>query len=132
VLPSTKTALSRKLNMALATTVDLHSAKTDRIQDELVAEENQLTRTSAALELRKLRRETARSGRSARVRIANPLHAKADAASAGRWHSDQSSAYALAQQQHESGMLLHYGFNARTERSRRWHRGKTHTLGSHD
>jgi hypothetical protein len=129
-LPSTKTLLSRKLNMTMAT-VDLHSPRSSSIQDDLAAEENQLTRTSAALELRKLRQETARSTRSARIRIANPLRAQADAVSAGRWHSDQLSAYALSQQQHESAMLLHYGFNARTERHRR-HRGKVHTLGSHD
>ena len=132
VLPSTKTFLSRKLNTSLATTVDLHSAKSDRIEDEVAAEENQLTRTSAALELRKLRRETSRSLRSARVRVVNPLQAKADASSAGRWHSDQSSIYALNQQQHEAGMLLHYGFNDRGERRRRRHRGRKHTLGSHD
>jgi len=131
VLPSTKTSLSRKLNMTVAT-VDLHSARSSSARDELADEENQLTRTSAAVELRKLRQGTARSTRSARIRVTNPLSAKADAASAGRWHSDQSSAYALNQQEHESGMLLQNGFYDRSQRRRHRHHGTTHTLGSHD
>jgi hypothetical protein len=125
-LLSTKRA-ARKLNMTVAT-VDLYSAKSISSQDELAAEQNQRTGTSAALELRKLRQETSRS---ARERITNPLRASADAATAGRWHSDQSSLRALTQQQHEAGMLLHYGFDARNK-PRRWHRGKIHTPGSHD
>jgi hypothetical protein len=113
-------------------TGDLHLAKSSSSQDELaLLEEKQLTLTSVALELRKLRQEATRSSRSARVKIADPLHAKADAASAGLWHSDQSSARALAQQQHESGLLLRYGFNA-NNRPRRWHHRKTHTPGSRD
>jgi hypothetical protein len=109
-LSSTKTSVSRKLNMRVATG-DLHLAKSSSSQDELaLLEEKQLTLTSVALEL---------------------LHAKADAASAGLWHSDQSSARALAQQQHESGLLLRYGFNA-NNRPRRWHHRKTHTPGSRD
>jgi hypothetical protein len=130
-LSSTKTSVSRKLNMRVATG-DLHLAKSSSSQDELeLLEEKQLTLTSVALELRKLRQEATRSSRSARVKIADPLHAKADAASAGLWHSDQSSARALAQQQHESGLLLRYGFNA-NNRPRRWHHRKTHTPGSRD
>jgi hypothetical protein len=106
-------------------TDDLQSAKSISIEDQLAAEQNQQTGTSAALELRKLRQETSQS---ARTRITSPLRASADAATAGRWHSDQSSLRALAQQQHEAGTLLHYGFNARNK-PRRWHRGKVHTPG---
>jgi hypothetical protein len=128
VLSSTKTASSHKLKMKLATG-DLHSAKSSSMQDELaLLEQNQLTLSSVAVELRQLRREAARSSRLARMRIADPLHGKADAASAGLWHSDQFSARALAQQQHQSGLLLRYGFNAEN-RPRRWHRRKTHTPG---
>jgi hypothetical protein len=127
VLPSTKAARSRKLNIMVGT-VDLQSAKSISSQDELAAEQSQQTGTSAALELRKVRQGAAQS---ARTRITNPLRASADAASAGRWHSDQSSARALAQQQHEAATLLHYGFNAHNK-PRRWHRGKKHTPGSHD
>jgi hypothetical protein len=128
VLSSTKAASSRKLNLKLANG-DLHSAKSSSSPDELaLLEEKQLTLTSVALELRTLRQEAARSSRSARSKIADPLHAKADTASAGLWHSDQSSARALAQQQHQSGLLLRYGFNAHNK-PRRWHRGKTHTPG---
>jgi hypothetical protein len=122
-LLSTKTARSRKLNMTTAT-VDLYSAKSISSQDEFAAGVKLQTRTGAALELRKVRQETAQS---ARARITNPLRASADAATAGRWHSDQSSARALAQQEHEAGLLLHYGFDARKTRS--WHRRKVHTPG---
>jgi len=129
-LPSRKTSLSRKLNMTLATTLDLHSTNTDRVEEETAAAENQLTRTSAALELRELRRETSQSTRSARLarlRAANPLVNKADAASAGLWHSDQSSAYALNQQQHETNALLQHGFTPK-KKPRRRHR-EVHTPG---
>jgi hypothetical protein len=127
VLSSTKTASSHRLNMKLASG-DLHSAKSSSIQDELaLLEQNQLTLSSVAVELRQLRQEAARS-RLDRMRIADPLHAKADAASAGLWHSDQFSARALAQQQHQSGLLLRYGFSA-NNKPRRWHHRKTHTPG---
>jgi len=131
-LPATKSVLSRKLNLT-APTIDLHPAKSVD-EDELAAEVNQLTQSSAAFELRRLRQSTSRSVRSARLRLIDPFSTKADAASAGLWHSDQSSAYALEQQQHEAGMLLQNGFNDRTERQRRRHRhhGSTHTLGSHE
>src|SRR6202050_2313523 len=125
---SAKTASSRKLNMKVAS-VDLHSAKSSTIQDELaLLEQNQMTSSSVAVELRKLRVEAARSSRSARLKIADPLHAKADTASAGLWHSDQSSARALAQQQDEAGMFLQNGFNSHKKSSHR-HRDKS-TLGS--
>jgi hypothetical protein len=128
VLSSTKTAPSRKLNMKLSS-VDLHSAKSSSIQDELaLLEQNQMTLSSVAVDLRKLRAEAARSSRSARLKIADPLHAKADAASAGLWHSDQSSARALAQQQDESGMLLQNGFGHHKKSGHR-HRDKS-TMGS--
>ena len=126
---STKTVLSRKLNMT-AGSVNLEPARSISSLDELATEVNQQTGTNGGLELQRLRQETARSTQSARTRITNPLRASADAASAGRWRSDQSSARALAQQQHEAGMLLHYGFNVR--KPRRWHRGKVHTPGAHD
>jgi hypothetical protein len=130
VLSATKTAQSRKRNMTGATG-DLRSAKlsSSSSQDELaLLEEKQLTLNSVALELRKLRQEAARSSRLARLKIADPLHATADAASAGLWHSDQFSARALAQQQHESSLLLHYGFDAHNG-TRRQRRRKAHTPG---
>jgi len=122
VLSSTKTAQSRKLKTTVATG-ELHSAKSTSSQDELaVLGLNQLAGTSVALELRKLRAEAARS---ARLR-ADSLHAKADTASAGLWHSDQSSARALAQQQNQAATVLHYGFE---NKPRRRHRRKAHTPG---
>ena len=126
---ASKTASSRKLNMKVAS-ADLRSAKSSTIQDELaLLEQNQMTSSSVAVELRKLRVEAARSSRSARLKLADPLHAKADVASGGLWHSDQSSARALAQQQHAAGLLLQNGFN---KKPRPLHRGKTHTVGSRD
>ena len=126
-LPSRKTSLSRKLNMTLATNLGLHSTNTDRVEEETAAAENQLTQTSAALELRQLRRETSRTNRSARLKTVNPLVNNADAASAGLWHSDQSSAYALNQQQHEANVLLQHGYTPR-KKPRRRHR-EVHTPG---
>lgn len=128
VLSSAKTAASRKLNMKMAS-VDVHSAKSASIQDELaLLERNQLTLSSVAIELRKLRAEAAQSSRSARLKLADPLHAKADTASAGLWHSDQSSARALAQQQDEAGMFLQNGFNSHKKSSHRHH--DKSTMGS--
>jgi hypothetical protein len=126
-----KLDLSRKLDRTLAL-VDLNAQKSSVSQDELALAlaENSPTRTSAALELRKLRQDAAHSARSARVKIANPLQASADAASAGRWHSDETSIYALAQKEQNSDLLLRYGFGAQSK-PRRHHR-KTHTLGQHD
>lgn len=122
-----KTALSRKLNEMMAA-MDLHSAKSSSSQDELALEQNQVTGASASIELRKFRESTTRS---ARERLTNPWRTNADAANAGRWQSDQSSARALAQQQHETGMLLQHGYGAQ-KKTRRWHRGKKHTPGAHD
>jgi len=129
VLTSSKSALSRKLNTMLMTRLDLHPANTDLTVEELAAEENQLTRTSAALELHKLRQQTSRS-RPARLRVANPLVAKADAATTGRWHADQFSANALEQQRHEGALLLRHGYTAR-KKGRRRH-AKVHTPGVND
>jgi hypothetical protein len=127
-LASVKAASSHKLNMKLAS-ADLRAAKSSTIQDELsLLEQNQMTSSSVAVELRKLRVEAARSSRSARLKIADPLHAKADTASAGLWHSDQSSARALAQQQEDAGMLLQNGYNSHKKSGHR-HRDKS-TLGS--
>lgn len=123
VLSSKKTAPSRKLNMRVAT-VNMHSAESISSLDEpSLLEANQLTQTSVALELRKLRGE---AERAAREKIADPLHANADTASAGLWHSDQSSARALAQQQNQAGTLLRYGFESKP---RRRHHHKTHIAG---
>ena len=125
---SAKTSASRKLNMKVAS-AELRSTKSSTIQDELsLLEQNQMTSSSVAVELRKLRVEAARSSRSARLKLADPLHAKADTASAGLWHSDETSARALAQQQDEAGMLLQNGFNSHKKSSHR-HRDKS-TLGS--
>jgi hypothetical protein len=117
-----KTAASRRLNMMTAA-ADVKSAKLghsddDFSEDALSIEQKQLA--DANLKLRKLKQAADRSKRS---RITNPFQAKADAATAAHWGSDTSSARALAQQQHESGMLLHSGFNARTARRKRGHGG---------
>jgi len=127
-LPSRKTSLSRKLNMTLATNLGLHSTNTDRVEEETAAAENQLTQTSAALELRALRRETSRSTRSVRPKTVNPLVAKADAATAGGWRSDQFSANALEQRRHDEAVLMQHGYTT-GKKARRWHRGKAHTPG---
>lgn len=117
----TKAAASRKLNVMMAA-ADVKSAKLghsddDFSEDALSIEQKQLA--DANSKLRKLKQAADRSKRS---RITNPFQARADAATAAHWGSDTSSARALAQHQHESGMLLHSGFNARTARKRR-HRG---------
>jgi len=124
--PLKKSSLSRKLDEMMAS-VDLHSAKTSSSRDELLLEQAQLTRNSAALTLRSMRQV---ASRSARERATNPLRSSADAAAGGRWQADQSSARVLAQQQHESNLLLKSGYGA--PKKRRWHRGKKHTLGAHD
>jgi hypothetical protein len=123
----------RKLN-APAADSDAQSSRSATIDDALLEQAlKQLMGTGGAAALQKLRQETARSSRSTRTRIYNPLRAKADAASASRWQSDQSSDYALKQQQHETGVLLQNGFYDRTERRRRHHRrGALRTSGSHD
>jgi hypothetical protein len=114
----TKAAASRKLN-ATMDAVDVKSAKRGRSDDDFSAdalsiEQKQLA--DADLKLRKLKQAADRSKRS---RITNPFQAKADAATAAHWGSDTSSSRALAQQQHETGMLLHSGFNARSTRRRK-------------
>lgn len=117
----------RKLDTLAAD--NTQSARSATIDDALVARElNQLTGASGVLAVQKLRRETARSTRSTRTKIYDPLRAKADAASAGRWQSDQSSDYALKQQQHETGALLQNGFYDRDEQRRRHHRRAHHVV----
>jgi hypothetical protein len=105
-----RNAFSRKSNVTAAS-ADPQSSRSGRAGDELSVEENRPSNSN--LKLRGLKRATQRSTRS---RITNPFQAKADAATAAHWGSDQSSTYALTQQRHESGMLLHYGFNARSDR----------------
>ena len=115
----TKTAASRKLNMVTAT-VDVKTAKLGHSDDDFSEEDalsiEQKQLADANSKLRKLKQAADKSKRS---RITNPFQAKADAATAAHWGSDKSSARALAQEQHESGMLLHSGFNARTTRKRK-------------
>jgi len=93
---------------------EAQSKKSDRAEDELLVEQKKMS--DAELTLRKVKQATARS---ARLRVTNPFQSKADASSAGRWGGDQSSARALANQQHETGMLLKSGFGARTTRRRK-------------
>jgi hypothetical protein len=112
----TKAPVSRKLNVMMAT-AEVRSARPGRAQGELLVEENQLS--DSRLQLRKLQQATARSARS---RTTNPLRSKADASTASHWGGGKLSASAIAQQQHESGMLLLYGFNARSNRQRHRHR----------
>jgi hypothetical protein len=136
--PSSKFPLSRKTGTKIAT-VDVQLAKSNATEEEIaeqekLEEENQQARNNnGGLNLHKLRQETARSTRSTRTRVTNPLRAKADAASSGRWHSDQSSSYALNQQQHEENSRLQNGYYDRALRRRKYHHGaKAHTPGSRD
>lgn len=115
-----KNTLSRKANATTAS-ADPQSTRSGRAEDELSVEQNQSSSASSNLKLRGLKRATARSTRS---RITNPFQAKADAATSAHWGADKLSAYALASQQHEAGMLLHYGFNARSDRQARRKRRK--------
>jgi hypothetical protein len=112
----TKAPVSRKLNVMMAT-AEVQSARPGRAQSEFSVEQNELSDTN--LQLRKLKQAAARSVRS---RTANPLRSKADAATASHWGGGKLSASAIAQQQHESGMLLLYGFNARSNRQKHRHR----------
>lgn len=115
----TKTAASRKLNLMTAG-ADVKSAKLGHSDDDFSSEDalsiEQKQLAEANQKMRKLKQSADRSKRS---RITNPFQAKADVATAAHWGSDTSSAGALAQQQHETGMLLHSGFNARTTRKRK-------------
>lgn len=115
-----KIAGFRKLNPTI-TTAQAESARSVLAREEISAE--RLVEQNAAVanfELRKLKQAAVRP---TRLRIASPFQSKADATTAAFWGRDTSSAGALAQQQHESGMLLHSGFNARSERRKRKHRG---------
>lgn len=122
---SSRNMFSRKPNITTAS-ANQQSTRPGRSEDELSVEQNQPS--SSNLKLRGLKRAAARQTRS---RITNPFQAKADAANAGHWGADTSSAYAIAQQQHEAGMLLHYGFNARSDRqTRRKHRKRRRAAAS--
>jgi hypothetical protein len=123
-----KVAALRKLNSTI-TTAQAESARSVLAREELSAEQA-IGRNAAVadFELRKLKQTTARPTRS---KIANPFQSKADASTAALWGRDTSSAGALAQQQHESGMLLHSGFNARSERRKHRHRGVASSSSSH-
>jgi len=134
---------NRKLDVTMARAY-VQSARMGRREDEFsvdalavqkaieqTAEQNEPS--DPHLKLRQLKQElkqSAAAARSARLRIANPFQSKADASTA-HWGRDASSLSALGQQQHETGTLLHYGFNARNK-PRRWHRGAVHTPGSRD
>jgi hypothetical protein len=84
--------------------------------------------SNSELKLRKLKQANTRS---ARLRLNNPFQSRSDAATAGRWGADSSSTNAMAQQKHESGMLLHYGFNARTERKKHRRHGAAASASAH-
>lgn len=123
--PKTKMTLARKLKiMALNSEVQA-SDRSARMEEALAIEQN--LPASAAAKYIQLRRATAKS---ARVRVKNPFQSKADVTATVRWGADRSSEYALEQRQHESGMLLHSGFNARTERKRRHKKHQASTLAS--
>ena len=140
-----QTVVARNRKRDVTTVTDyMQSARMRRLEDESsveslavqqaaerAAEQDELS--DPHLKLRELKQElkqSAAAARSARLRIANPFQSKADALTV-HWGRDASSASALGQQQHETGLLMHYGFNARNK-PRRWHRGKVHTLGSRD
>jgi hypothetical protein len=112
----TKAGSSRKLSVMMAT-AELQSARSGHLQDELSVEQN--VPSDSNLKLRKLKRAATRLGR---LRIANSFQPKADGYVA-RWGHDtlgaSFSASAMAKKQHESGLLLRYGFNARREREAR-------------
>jgi hypothetical protein len=114
-----KSATSRKLNLMTAA-ADVKSVKLAHSDDDFSSEDalsiEQKQLAEANQKLRKLKQSAERSKRS---RLNNPFQAKADAATSAHWGADTSSARALAQQQHEAGMLLHSGFNARTTRKRK-------------
>lgn len=123
----TKATVSRKLNVMAA--IEAQSVKSGGLTDEFLVEQNLLS--SSNPNLRKLKRAT---GKSARLRITRPFQGKADAATASLWGADNSSSYALGQQENESGMLLHYGFNARSNRRaerKRHHHHKGSSPTSH-
>jgi len=95
------------------------SARQSDILEELFPGEQ--NKSSNSIEnLRKLKQSAARP---ARLKLNNPFQSKADASTAAHWGADMSSAYAMAQKKHESGMLLQGGFNARTERKKHRHHG---------
>ena len=111
---------TRRLN-ATTTVAEIQSARLGRLpQAEAGALEANGPANSPKLNLIRLKRAVTRS---ARIRITSPFQeGKQDTEE--RWQHDSSSARALAQQQHESGLLLQQGFNARSER--RAHRGHRH------
>jgi hypothetical protein len=122
-----KTSRNRKLDVTMAN-INMQSAKSGNSEAELLeeaiaVEENRPSDFNSNLRVRELRQELKQAtARAARLRVANTLQSKADASSAGRWAHDASSAGALGQQQHETGMLLKSGFNARSDRQQHRHK----------
>jgi len=120
----TKALTSRKLTLMAA--AEAQSAKLARTQEDPSLSLEQTGPSDLNFKLRKLKQAT---NRAARLRMSRSLQAKGDASTtATHWGADQSSSNALWQQQHESGMLLHYGFNARSDRiakRRKLHRHRT-------
>jgi hypothetical protein len=123
----TKAAALRKLNGTI-TTAQAESARAILAREEFSAAQSVAQNAAVTdLQLRKLKQAAVRP---TRLRITNPFQSKADSSTAALWGGDKSSAFALAQQQHESGMLLHFGFNARSERKKRRPRGAATSASS--
>lgn len=132
VRPWTKANTSHKLNLRATTKAgqttrlgprqDVSSVEGNEslLQDEFSVEGSGPTKSNLAL-LRELKRTNTRS---ARLRAVKRFQAKADAFT-GSWDRDASSARALQQQEHESGLVLQQGFNAQRERKTR-HGRKRH------
>jgi hypothetical protein len=125
-----KAAGFRKLNLSTPTAI-AETARSNRSEDEIldgIFSGAQNGSPNSNDKLRKLKQATAKS---ARLRVTNPFQSKSDASTAGLWGGDKSSARALAQQQHESGMLLQSGFSARSERRKHRRRGGLANAASH-
>jgi hypothetical protein len=116
-----KTAERLKLMIA-AKVAEVQAARSSRSPEELSVAQN----VTSDLEIRS-RRLRRTSARSTRVRAYNPLRSRADSSGSRLWDHDRLSARALAQKQHETGMLLHHGFNARTEQRKRRRRAAAAT-----